>query len=322
MSASEHILALRAGRKPPFDSTPMGAVRKLLRACCDNTPHARPSASKAIEVWQALEADARATCCVVPWRGGSAIRAVDALGAAGPTTSETSAALASALASSPSSSWSKPGPPVSMNPVLSPTHCGDHGGRRTCFSGASEMSPSSICVAATSAETDSLRQPSVPQEQQPVTVTTATSESSSQPQPQPPAPREQRPPRVTKNFPSDEGPLLSTQGPPPITNAEPSWLRSSHNAGLKRSPCPVSPLLLTRENRESVTEWGEGTGNRPDVSIGDRRPRGLPLAPLRFGDSDTATTERATWQSTQSSGIVFSDAGGGAGAEIPTRLTL
>ena len=145
---------------------------------------------------------------------------------------------------------------------------------------------------------------------------------------------------MTENFPSDEGPLLSTQGPPPITNAEPSWLRSSRNAGLKRSPCSLSSLLLTRENRESATEWGEGTENRPDVSvgdrrprglslenrpdvsIGDRRPRGLQLAPLRFGDSDTATTERATWQSSQSSGIVYSDAGGGAGAEIPTRLAL
>ena len=70
----------------------------------------------------------------------------------------------------------------------------------------------------------------------------------------------------------------------------------------------------------SVGERFVGTGLR--LGLGDRRPRGLPLAPLRFGDSDTATTERATWQSTQSSGIVFSDAGGGAGAEIPTRLTL
>jgi serine/threonine protein kinase len=109
-SPSMHIAALRAGRQPQFSgSTPAGAVRVLLKACYDRTPRARPSATQAIEVWQALEADARAGFCAALWRGRrEGLRAVSNLAAddasASPTKMEASAAAALALAKASRSS--------------------------------------------------------------------------------------------------------------------------------------------------------------------------------------------------------------------------
>ena len=77
---AEHIAALRAGRRPPLSGSTPHPVRALLQACYGSAPCARPSASKTIEVWQALDADARAGCCCsAPWRGRRGNRAVCAI---------------------------------------------------------------------------------------------------------------------------------------------------------------------------------------------------------------------------------------------------